>query len=72
MSARDLRTILDNEAADGSMARHARATAQRLAVGPMTPDELFEQKVSWVYGQMMDCDPTITKEQVRKRLEANR
>lgn len=38
----------------------------------MTPDELFEQKVSWVYGQMMDCDPTITKEEVRKRLEASR
>lgn len=38
----------------------------------MTPDELFEQKVSWVYGQMMGCDPAITKEEVRRRLEANR
>lgn len=46
------------------------ATAK--ARGPMTPDEMFEQKVSWVYGQMMDCDPTITKDEVRRRLEANR
>ena len=34
----------------------------------MTPEEIFEQKVSFVYGQMMDCAPHITKEQVRARL----
>lgn len=31
----------------------------------MTAEEIFEQRVSWVYGQMMDCAPDITKEQVR-------
>ena len=39
-----------------------------LARGPMMPEELFEQKVSFVYGQMMDCAPDITKEQIRERL----
>ena len=34
----------------------------------MTPEEIFEQKVSWVYGQLLDCNPEITKDQVRKRL----
>lgn len=34
----------------------------------MTPEEVFEQKVSFVYGQMMDCAPHITKEQVREHL----
>lgn len=34
----------------------------------MTPEEIFEQKVSFVYGQMMDCQPEVTKEEVRYRL----
>lgn len=39
---------------------------------PMTPDELFDQRVSFVYGQMMDCHPDITKDEVRKHLEKTR
>lgn len=35
---------------------------------PMTPEELFEQKVSFVYGQLMDCNPEVTKDQVRAQL----
>ena len=41
---------------------------RQAAARPMTPEERFEQKVSWVYGQLQDCNPEITKEQVRKRL----
>ena len=33
----------------------------------MTPEELAEQRVSFAYGQMMDCAPHVTKEQVRAR-----
>lgn len=34
----------------------------------MSPEERFEQRVSFVYGQLMDCNPNITKDQVRKAL----
>lgn len=34
----------------------------------MTPEELFEQKVSFVYGQMMNCNPEVTKDSVREML----
>ncbi len=30
----------------------------------MTPEEIRQQKISWVYGQMMDCAPDITREEV--------
>lgn len=30
----------------------------------VTPRELWLQRVSFVYGQMMDCSPSITREQV--------
>ena len=35
---------------------------------PVTNEELFEQKVSFVYGQMMDCCPDVTKDEIRERL----
>lgn len=35
---------------------------------PMTPKEIFEQKVSFVYGQLMDCAPNVTKEEVRRTI----
>lgn len=44
---------------------------KRAAQHKMTPEEVFEQKVSWVYGQLMDCNPEVTKEQVRERLMRN-
>ncbi len=34
----------------------------------MTPEEIFEQKVSFVYGQLMDCAPNVTKEEVRRAI----
>lgn len=34
----------------------------------MTPEEIFEQKVSFVYGQLMDCAPNVTKEDVRRTI----
>lgn len=36
----------------------------------MTPEERFEQRVSWVYGQLPK-ESTVTKEEVRKRLLEN-
>lgn len=32
----------------------------------MTPAEIWDQRVSFVYGQMMDCAPQITREQVEQ------
>ena len=37
------------------------------ARGPMTAEEEFEQRVSFVYG-CMDFDSNVTKEQVREAL----
>jgi hypothetical protein len=34
----------------------------------MTPAEIWDQRVSFVYGQMMDCAPEITREQVEARV----
>lgn len=34
---------------------------------PITPSMLWDQRVSFVYGQMMDCNPGITREQVGAR-----
>ena len=33
---------------------------------PMTPAERREQRISFVYGQMMDCAPHLTKDDVRR------
>ena len=40
-----------------------RAAARRT----MTPEEIFEQRVSWVYGQLPHDDPR-TREQVREEM----
>ena len=45
---------------------------KRAANRPLNADERFEQKVSWVYGQMVLSGSSVTKDEVRKRLEANR
>lgn len=34
------------------------------ARGPMTAEEQREQAISFAYGQMMDCAPHITREEV--------
>lgn len=39
------------------------------ARGPMTAAEIREQKISFVYGQMMDCAPDVTKDQIAKVLD---
>lgn len=31
---------------------------------PMTPDQIREQRISFVYGQLMDAKPEVTKEEV--------
>lgn len=36
---------------------------------PMTPEQRREQKISFVYGQMMDCAPHLTKDDIRKQLD---
>ena len=33
----------------------------------MTPREIWMQRVSFVFGQMMDCNPNITREQIEAR-----
>lgn len=30
----------------------------------MTPAEVWDQRVSFVYGQLMDCAPDVTREQI--------
>lgn len=30
----------------------------------MTPAEIWDQRVSFAYGQMMNCAPNVTREQV--------
>lgn len=37
---------------------------------PLTPRERWMQRVSFVFGQMMDCSPDITREQVEERATA--
>lgn len=34
---------------------------------PMTPQEIWDQRVSFVYGQMMDCAPHITREDIERQ-----
>ena len=34
----------------------------------MTPDEILEQKVSFIYGQIVGSSPDVTKEEIRARL----
>ena len=35
----------------------------------MTPQEVWDQRVSFTYGQLMDCAPCITREEVKKIAE---
>ena len=35
----------------------------------LSPAEIWDQRVSFVYGQIMDCSPNITREDVIKRIE---
>ena len=36
---------------------------------PMTAEEIRAQKISFVYGQLMDAAPEITKEQIAAELD---
>ena len=33
----------------------------------MTPTEIWDQRVSFAYGQMMDCAPHVKREDVERR-----
>jgi hypothetical protein len=33
---------------------------------PMTPEQVRQQRISFVYGQLMDCAPNVTREQVER------
>ena len=39
------------------------------ALPPMTPAERRAQAISFVYGQMMDCAPHVTREDVAKAFD---
>ena len=41
---------------------------RKAAAHKMTPREIWDQRVSFVYGQMMDCAPDITREEVERRV----
>ena len=43
------------------------ALLKKIVATKMTPEEIFEQKVSWVYGQLPKGN-TRTKDQVREQL----
>lgn len=43
------------------------ALLKKAAHHVMTPAEIWDQRVSFAYGQMMDCAPNITREDVEKR-----
>ena len=56
----------DDPLRDEELGRLLRESAAK----PMTPEERFEQKVSWVYG-MLPHDTPLTKEDVRRHLLEN-
>jgi hypothetical protein len=35
---------------------------------PMTPCEVWDQRVSFVWGQMMDCAPEITRAEIEQQV----
>lgn len=43
------------------------ALLKKAAQHKMTPRELWEQRVSFAYGQMMDCAPHTTREEIEAR-----
>ncbi len=42
----------------------------------MSPEEEIQQKISFVWGQMMDCNPKVTREEIelliRKNIDTHR
>ncbi len=42
---------------------------RQTAAHTMTPREIWMQRVSFVYGQMMDSNSSITREDVERRAE---
>jgi len=44
------------------------AMLEKAKLHKITPKEAYEQKVSFVYGQLMDCNPSITKEEIKRHL----
>jgi len=39
---------------------------EKAAKHRMTPGEIWDQRVSFVYGQLMDCNPQRTREEIEK------
>lgn len=36
----------------------------------MTPEERRAQRISYVYGQLMDCNPDVSREEVERIVDA--
>ena len=50
----------------------ARLLKEAAALPPMTAEQIREQKISFVYGQLqliMDCAPHVTKEDIAAELD---
>ena len=41
---------------------------KKAAEHKMTPREIWDQRISFVYGQLMDCAPQVTREEVEARV----
>ena len=46
-----------------------RLLKEAAALPPMTAEQIREQKISFVYGQLMDCAPHVTKEDIAAELD---
>lgn len=44
--------------------------ARARGMPPMTPAEIQQQRISFVFGQMMDCAPHVTRQQIAASDEA--
>lgn len=51
------------------MKEELRQLLEKAAKHIMTPKEIYEQKVSWIYGQLIDVQPEITKEEIKDQLK---
>ena len=47
-------------------ARLEELLARARTLPPMTPAQLRAQRISFAYGQLMDCAPHVTKEEVER------
>jgi len=47
---------------DHDLIRILKESAKR----PVTPSEIWDQRVSFVWGQMMDCAPQITRAEIEQ------